>query len=150
MIERIDAWLIARVYQPMVDLFEKKPQWWVEQCSMALLLSAVMVSMWRDSGSMQYVRLATDVLCAALFVAYARMPVLFEWLAKADFTRRFLLILDLPLMVLILIPTKDYSYAINVADISNSIAFLSVYYFAACRPPKPREPKRRLVPSPTS
>lgn len=147
MIKQADAWLIARIYQPIVDLVQRKPQWWVEQCAFAIVVTTILQ---RIFGHTSYVHVGFDVFFALVFVLTARTDYLFAELATMDIVRRWCMVTTGVCIPFILIPLPNTPYALNLLDLANLLPFASVYYFAACRPPKPREPKRRLVASPTS
>ena len=113
---RIDALLLARVFQPVVDLSQRQPIWWVQQSAVpaALLLS--------------------------------RSAVLVAWIGSCDLWRMIALWLTLTTFAMLLTvwwasSALGQPFTLPVLDNLASVVQVALLFFAACRPPKPRVPR---------
>jgi len=138
MIRRIDTWLLARVYQPVVDATQKQPAWLARQCVLAWGLANII-------GAFIFERpawiLVLALAAAAVLTAATYAPPLLAGSTNLWF-RALLLVFTALDVVMWATDTTPARWALStVLD----TAFTSFYYFAACRPPKPRVPRARLA-----
>jgi hypothetical protein len=142
-LERLDAWLIASPFQWLVDAIGKKREWWVEQCAYAYLVCGLMDSLVFFRGEHQRWVLAGLTLIVAGFILLdAKVPALLERTAGLHNWRRGFLVLWLVNLPLDLVREMPGA----VVGIFAVTAMVSSYYFAACQPPRPRQPRRKLAP----
>lgn len=139
MLSKLDQWLIDRPFQGLVDLMQKDRAWWVEQCAYAVLITSVGSAMFRVEPA--YVLLFGNLLVAACFVLSSRMPAALELMGGRKNVRLAMLVLAVLTAPLLL----KHGSAVFWMEMLNGLAFTSVYYFAACKPPKPREPRRKMA-----
>lgn len=143
MIARLDAFLLGRVFQGVVNLSGRDPIWWARQCAVLYLLLSVMVCVldgwtwWRVLGL-----LLSPLFFAPVFLAPDAMRVVCD----APVFRRVLLVFELAgLLLSVLIFTEGRADAGLVCADAAGLAFLSFVYFPGCRPPPPPRPRGRLA-----
>ena len=143
MIARLDAFLLGRVFQGVVNLSGRDPVWWARQCAVLYLLLSVMVCVldgwlwWRVLG----------LLLSPLFFAPAFLaPDALRVICDAPAWRRFILALELAGLLLsaIIFAAGRADAALVCADAAG-LAFMAFVYFPGCRPPPPPRPRGRLA-----
>ena len=139
---RFDAWLIAGPYQAIVDLSQRKPAWWAQQSLIATLVMEGIrqVVFIKPAGWFAYTMLFLVVLCLAGMWVFTLSPAL---LAQAGSDRRlpaFLVVLSL-FRIPVLFTAPERAVIGLVCD----VCYLSFFYFAACKPPRPRLPRSKLA-----
>lgn len=138
MIRRIDRMLIDRVFQPVVDFTQRRPEWLVRQCALACALSVAVRHATDDTRPMWAT--AMGVFCCLLMAGLTFMPTWVEVLGT---------LFPFRVMQLIFVASSAASVALGgerfIASLLTDVLFTGVYYFAACLPPKPKEPRRRLA-----
>jgi hypothetical protein len=141
MIERIDEWLINHIYQPIIDWSQRDGAWWIQQmCTAAVIFDLVCVlSLIMEMGieKRSFFSLGIQIACAVYFVIWARSKVRVAMIGTARWFRKFFLVL-LPFIMI----ADVFKFPLNIPV---DLVFMSIYFFAACRPPKPRE-KRETKP----
>lgn len=143
MLARLDAFLLGRVFQGVVNLSGRDPVWWARQCAVLYLLLSAMVCVldgwtwWRVLG----------LLLSPLFFAPAFLaPDALRVICGATFWRRFMLALELAgLLLSVLIFAKGRADAGLVCADAAGLAFLAFVYFPCCLPPPPPRPRGRLA-----
>lgn len=144
MLSRIDDWLIEGPYQSVVDLSQRKPEWWARQSLIAnLMMAFIRVAVfsvelaWRD-----YLILTICAACSAGIWITTLSPAWFAGMGQARFFRLFLVGMAVTRLVALIggDPVR------SMAGLLNDLALMSVYYFAACKPPRPRAPRFKLAP----
>ena len=153
MLKRIDSWLIANLYQRLVDRSNRTPAWWVEQCACALFAFSILRLAFRPvMDSTAYIATGSGILVACLFFVLSRAPDILASAFKAEYPRWFILCITVvgAISALVGIATS-IALGINFNDrlvsVGSHFVFLSIYYFAACKNPPPPKPKTRWVPS---
>jgi lysylphosphatidylglycerol synthetase-like protein (DUF2156 family) len=143
---RLDAFLLARVFQPVVNLSQRQPMWWVQQSSVLAFLLLVMSGVLRGWAwplavtLLVFVPLALLVslspLLMAMFGAWSMYRMLLTWV--------WLLVTALWAVAWLIVASRGLAGAddgLLLPDRLSSAAQLAMAFFAACRPPAP--PKRR-------
>ena len=137
--ERIDLWLIERVFQPCVDFFQRRPDWWLRQLAGVLLLLSLISAVPADGAPFtgwDALALLLDLLVVTFIYGCGRSPTRTAWVGRAGAGLRMFM------LVLLALPHR------TALGFAASLVLLACYYFAACRPPKPREPKAKMAPAP--
>lgn len=141
MLERIDQWLIDRVFQPIVDWSQREGAWWVRETAFFCVIYLVIRLVAQYLGYIHDARaaggIAIDFACSAFFCWWARDRVRVANLGTASTMRKFFIVYSV-----VAVPLDIWRYPFNLPS---DIIFMSFYFFAACRPPKPRE-KRETKP----
>lgn len=143
MISSIDRWIIDKPYQGLVNLLQRHPAWFVEQCAYVYFTTAVLQQMLRPEAltTGNYIQMFVDLLLTALFIASSRIPVVLASVGE-DKTIRILILL----LTVVFAPSRfNLEPGLAAINLLNDLIFLSVYYFAACKPPPPPEPRTKLV-----
>lgn len=139
---RLDAFLLGRVFQGVVNLSGRDPVWWARQCAVLHVLLSVMLCVldgwtwWR----------VLALLTAPLFLAPAFLaPDALRVICDAPGFRRFMLAFELAGLLLsaIIFAAGRADAALVCADAAG-LAFMAFVYFPGCRPPPPPAPRGRL------
>lgn len=145
LLDVIDVKLLG-AYQAVVNLFQRKREWWVEQC--AYLMAVLFALMWgaSEKGWLETIGLFGGLLYAMTTFYEARLPVYFERLRAAVNFRHYLLVFFLAcwafdFAVLTFAPEEVDGIGRLLVSWIGRIALLSPSYFAACEPPAP--PRKR-------
>jgi hypothetical protein len=141
-LECLDAWLIAVPFQWLVDSTGKKREWWVEQCAYAYLVSGLLDALMFHDTPKRWLLAGLTLIVAAIMFFDAKVPALLERTAGLDRWRQGFLVLwliNLPLDLLRPLPAQS----VGIVAVT---ALVASYYFAACQPPKPKQPRRKLAP----
>lgn len=141
MIRRIDWWLLDRVFQPVVDLLQRQPAWIARQCVLFGLVANCVRHFAFDSRPLWVVALV--LFSFAILAAFTLHSLLFASLGGNRFARWFYLVLfvaDLAWIAFALLigPTSLIGLVFKYI---NGFTFFAFFYFAACRPPRPRLPR---------
>lgn len=141
---RIDSWLIEGPYQAVVDLSQRKPVWWARQSLVAnLVMVCIRAAAFSTEQSWKgYLIPAICAACSAVIWITTHSPVAFAATGQQRFFRLFLVVMTVPLLLGLVVGDP----ARTLAGLLIHIAFMSFYYFAACKPPRPRVPRGRLAP----
>lgn len=137
----LDRWLIAKPYQGLIDLTGRKREWWVEQCAFLILVSGVADALLNATDGWKQATMAgLAMLLAFLVWLDSRVPLFLEMVAAAVRTR-----------ILVLFGVALTTPGCFVRDawlppLLFGVGLVSAYYFAACGPPKPREPRTKMQP----
>lgn len=141
----MDNWLIAR-YQSIVNQFQHKTLWWIEQCAYLLLLGAIGRFAFRTTHSLyEYFTLLVDMVVVSLTWYAGRHEHFAQHmfgrqnsLARLGILTISMVFMGLDLLILLLgAGITPHQIASDVAQ----IAFISAFYFGACEDPPP--PKRQ-------
>ena len=148
MIKHFDGWLIGSLYQRLINWSQRGPMWWVEQSSTAMLvLSVLRFAMTENTNTSSYLNLVVGVIMSSMFFFLARVQGLLASMA-ANYGLRVLVLglstisATLYLVNLVLCLALFKSIHLPLINAGFQLAFVSVYYFAACKLPPPREPKK--------
>lgn len=133
---RIDAWIIERIYQQIVDWSQRKPAWFGRQVAIAQIIVVLLQPLFIPSFGMYTV--ALGLLAAGLCFYWARNDATFATNGRLG---RWVGLRLFMLTLVFVGPIADVHPATNL----RSLLCVSWFYFSACRPPKPREPKHRLA-----
>jgi len=144
MFQKLDQWLISRVFQGIVDLSQRQPAWWVRQLSMLVALCGVAWFAFVQGGrsGLHVIYLLCILALAAGGWAYSMVP---ELLRQGMGAWNNIRVWYVPLCLVswtIAIVAPD---AEVVAYACVVVAMLCLLYFAACEPPRPREPRRKMA-----
>lgn len=143
MLARLDAFLLARVFQVVVNLSGREPIWLARQCAALYTLLCVMQCVldswtwWRVLGLL--------VLVPMLAFSFSSPGFLVALGADARF-RRFMLVLFL-VSVLQLSLSMVFSGvdAVLLCSMASAAAYIAFLYFPACNQPPPPRPRGRLA-----
>jgi hypothetical protein len=147
-LQRIDARLVASAYQAVVDWSQRKAEWWVEHAAIAFsvsMLAEAGVRGWFTQPGHLCLVVVMAVWAAVVLLSARIAPEALQLLLSPEWVRRACFATTVLSDVLKAVTSPEPLLVLTVA---NDIAFLSVWYFAACEPPRPRkrtEPK--LVPA---
>lgn len=142
MIERLDQWIIDRLFQPLVDESGKKPSWWGRQFVMVYL---VVVSVRDLIFGVGY----WTVLCFIAAIAWIGVLAMgYDSLLRVN--RWWRLIFLAPFLVRCFaigaVLAADGTVPPNAwLNALGDSCWVSAVYVLACRPPRPRVPKPRLA-----
>lgn len=144
MIRRLDAFLITQTFQPLVDITQRQPAWCARQCALLGALCSGLRHHFTDASLLLVAFMAAVFL---LLAAITLLPGATAALGAQRWVRYvFLLFLAFDAVMLALLPLADAAPE-SVARFSLSsaldLAWFGFYYFAACRPPRPRVPRPR-------
>jgi hypothetical protein len=142
-LERIDQWLIEVPYQGMVDWSGKTREWWAENAALAMVVSA-----WVEAGIRGSVNQPFDLfiavvmsIFAALVIAAARTKNGLSRLLCLPVVRHMVLVLTAIGTLVAMLHPDSMAFLTH----ANTLAYVSIFYFAACRPPRPRRRKQMQV-----
>lgn len=133
---RIDAWIIRHVYQALVDWSQRKPSWWCRQCA-AAFMAICAARYFAGMSSAPAWGTAAVLLTWASAWAFVGEPYVLAVIGSFSWIRWLLLFLGV----------MTFAVTLNVPGMLGDAAVVSFYFFAACKPPKPREPRRWLAPA---
>lgn len=145
MIAAIDQWLINNVYQKLVNTLNKEPHWCVEQCAFVIFMAAGLKCVMQPFTPWALFGLVIEGMIGALFLFYSRQPILLKAMGQRPQFR--ILFLLLSMMGIWMNIMSDANIMLRLVRIAYEIAFVSVYYFAACNSPPPPKPRTKLVPT---
>lgn len=138
MIRRLDAFLVARVFQPVVDAVQRQPAWMARQCA---LLGALVVALRHHFVGASLVATVVSLVCLLLAAAITQLPASVASIGALRWVRCVLMLfLVFDAVALALYP--DASARLASASLLD-LAWFGFYYFAACHPPRPRVPRPR-------
>jgi hypothetical protein len=141
--------LVLGLFQRVVDEFQQSPSWWARQCLVLCALTAPMIYVLRPSSDAMHA-VATVVIMAIYLFFYDGLGR-DAWRARIVGGCWWRLLTGL--IVLPALCWDLYRWAVGLEigalDLAlnvNGLAWLSVFYFGACRPPPPprRVPKPAL------
>jgi hypothetical protein len=140
---RIDAFLIARLFQPIVNVSQRQPIWWAQQSAILMAVLLVMCGV-LEGWAWPLVLAVCITVPAALLVS--RSPVLLAWLGSWQFWRvmsTWMTVVSFALLLLVwwAVSTLGEPFPLPVLDNLSGLAQLSLMFFAACKPPPPRAPR---------
>ena len=151
MLQKFDRWLIDKAYQSVVNWSQRMPAWWVEQCAFLLMISSIMRFVFRPtSGIGDYFLLFIDLVVSMMFLWFSKMPGQLIEIAMDKGIRLFILIISLLSLFIDSLVIVDHlatgePFHRQAIGIVYSLTFISVYYFAACKPPPPPVTKTKLA-----
>jgi hypothetical protein len=129
-LDAIDQWIIDR-FQWVVDLTQRTPQWWVGVMSVLYCLSGPFRAAFGDLG--WFTGGAIFLIGVVLYWIHTS-PGWVAHLASAYFFRISLTFMMLGFWIGGVL-AKNFSVPSFITD----VALISIYYFACCKPPKPRK-----------
>lgn len=143
-LRRIDGFLLARVFQPVVDLSLRQPVWWARQCAVAyVVLQLVSGLLWGWGWTLVLALLVFPVFAWLVTATPARSAAF-----GADWRFRgfvlCLVLVQMALLVLVLVLAGSVG-GLQVLGCLSGFAFTAMVYFCACSPPRPRVPRARLA-----
>lgn len=140
---RIDAFLIAQVFQPVVNLSQRQPIWWAQQSAILMAVLLVMCGV-LDGWSWSIVLSVCIAVPASLLVS--RSPVLVAWIGAWQFWRimsTWMTAVSAAMLLAVwwVVSSLGEPFPLPVLDNLAGLAQLSMMFFAACKPPPPRAPR---------
>jgi hypothetical protein len=143
----LDDWVVNQIFQRLVDWAQKQPRWFGEQCAWAyiafVLMRAVYAVSTGDPEWLDWFVVGSGLLLGGVLIYASRSSWLFALLSHSGVGWRswwlFWAILDLSWLISGMLTTT------HLIRTSTDVALMACYYFAACKPPKPKEPKRKPV-----
>lgn len=136
---KLDAWLL-RLHQWIVDISQRKPQWWGQQCAIAMgMLCALRFVLDEHPNLIKTVGTGALLLISGGFWLQALSSAWFAGFRNVGVWGR-IFIIGLAAGCVLGVLSNELSSA-GLAAVGSSVATLSFYYFAACEPPAP--PRRR-------
>lgn len=147
MIAAADTWLLAQ-HQRAVDASGRTPGWWCEQC--ALMSGALSIAVWAlgSRGIVHTVFLFLILTLSAIAFLVARAPEAMAFWYGAPWNRRLNLCcfaIAIGGDVVVFAATgQPFTAHHGLCDLG-SATWTCLVFFAACKPPAPRPPKRRLA-----
>lgn len=140
---RLDAFLVTRVFQAVVDLTQRQPAWCARQCA---LLGAVCTALWPYFTDASLLSAAVVLVGFLVLAAISLIPGAAAAVGAVTWIRILYLLVSvfdaaiLALAALAVLPSDTARFAFSMAL---DLAWFGFYYFAACRPPRPRVPRPR-------
>lgn len=145
----MDSWLIAR-YQSLINLFQHKPIWWIEQCAYILAIGAAGRFFFRpETTAWTYFMLFFDVLLVVFAWRAGRSEPFKEHAfgRQNTFVRCFFLAFvsfQVAMDVLIMVMGLGLK-PFNLFSDMSQIALMSCFYFGSCEPPPPPKPRTKMA-----
>lgn len=136
----MDARLLA-VFQWLVDLVGRPTSWWAENCAYVLLVGGVLREVLRPVPGWFWWGVIGSLVFATLIWGAARAPAVLQWIGRDRFWR-FVAVATTIFATLVTLGKGPVDFWLCLLA---NIGYASFYYFAACRPPKPRPPRRVLA-----
>lgn len=130
MIEKIDQWLIDHT-QNVVDLTGLKPAWWIRWSGIVMVLAAIIRLAFHD---MSVLGVIATTLMGSCIVLGSASDAYIAAMGSFPFVRYYLVVATVVTWCLSTL-MKQFSVGMLVTD----MAWLCAYYFAACKPPRPRK-----------
>jgi hypothetical protein len=143
MLAKLDKWLISRVFQGIVDLSQRQPAWWVRQAAGLAVLSVAAEFVFRPGrGFFDWLGLiAVIVMCGYLCLLSLSPSLMAELMVDWNWLRMVYAVMAVAdLISAVLAPSERH---VAGAFVMGSLA--AMLYFAACEPPRPREPRRKMA-----
>lgn len=145
----VDALLIGRVFQPLVDRLQRRPDWLAAH-SMVLSVLLGVLAYEAFIGWSVTAALIAALGGIAVLVSLVAPPLLQAALRSRPLRMAWMLVhfLDLLLAALVVALGGGLDQRVVAVEVGN-LAFMAALYFAACQPPGPPRRRRaaRLSPS---
>lgn len=141
LLEKLDAWITNRVFQPVVDASQLRPVWWGRQAAVVLLIVGIV----RAVSTGYSVLAVIYVLAMVVWLLATLIEPLYASLAESTWVRYFALFDTAMTIFALLLPLWGEQPDRLARWVVGSAGFTSYFYFATCRPPRPRQPRRKLV-----
>lgn len=140
---RFDAWLIVAAYQPIVDLLQMAPTSLARQCIVGMLvIEVVRLGLFRaEFNGVSWVFAGLMLVSLACYWLITKSAAWFAAVGSLKHVRFALVVIC---VVRLMALSLGVTPPVALSSLSD-FAFLSLHYFAACRPPKPRVPRSRLA-----
>lgn len=140
MIARIDAAITARVYQPIVDLSQRSIGKWGAGCALVMAAQVAARVDHYTGWFMIFTAVAAGIYLLSSIVSW-HSDAFFATFYSAWFIRlvAYAELLRLVFMVILALFTDVAMWR----DMIGAVTFFSLYFFAICRPPRPRVPRRK-------
>lgn len=134
-------------HQDLVDMLQRQPVQLARVCAMVYAPCVFLLWFMHDSpfGWTHYVVMAIDVLAVTLLCIGALSAFVLAIVGADAFIVRCVLVVCLSLVVLLSTIAPGLN---NVPAMLRSVAGVMYFYFAACRPPKPKPPVRKMITAP--
>lgn len=150
-----DSLVLYKLYQRFVDKVQKKPHWLAEQCGWGQTVCAILrpFLVATPITGMEWFTLGMGLLCGAVLILVARVPAILAGSTGPGWRLLWVWMLSVSIMGLFLRTSAERpELAVRIVS---DIFITSFYYFAACRPPKPRKKTEKakrslLVPNGTA
>jgi hypothetical protein len=135
MLNRIDEFLVNKVYQSIIDWSQKDSAWWVREMAFFGILYTIMRIVCHvlgfDFDTKSIVGMVIDILCCVMFYMWSFDRILMASIGSANWIRKIFMI-AIPIFAMIDLKSVPFNIPMDVI-------ILSSYFFAACRPPTPRK-----------
>jgi len=141
LLSRFDAWLTAQVFQRLVDLSQLRPAWWGRQAAAVLLIVGIV----RAVNTGYSILAVIYVLAMGVWLLATFIEPLYASLAESTWMRYFALFDAAITISALLLPLLGEQPDRLARWVVGSAGFTSYFYFATCRPPRPRLPRRKPV-----
>jgi hypothetical protein len=147
---RADEALVRHVFQPIVDVSQKRPLWWFRKLLGVVCLSAMfdvalrgLDSLLTPAGVINLVACTVSVAGLSLIATSDLFVAIVGEMVSLRLSLTGFLVVPLAANILLGLPTS----AAQAAGYTQSAAIIAMLYFAACRPPKPplRKSSTKLV-----
>lgn len=144
-LRRIDGFLLARVFQPVVDLSQRQPVWWARQCAVAHVVLQLVSGLLWGWGWVLVLALLLFPVFAWLVTATPARAAAFgaDWRFRGFVLCLQLVQMALLALVLVLVGSLQSREVLGFVVLC---VFTALVYFCACRPPRPPVPRGRLSP----
>lgn len=140
LLRRLDAGLIAVPHQWLVDKTQRERAWWMRQCVLFLICARVIrVAIEGEWNGYTAVWLLVFLLICGFLVLISHHEALIEVWTR-PLMRGIAVSLTLPFWMLFLVVILVGRTGVNPLVVVGDVAYLSFFYFGACKRPAP--PKR--------
>lgn len=131
---------IINAHQWVVDESERQPAWWAEQTAWAFIAADITAAALSWENTRDIVVVVLCLIVGTAMIVTARNAALLASLSERMMPHRMTFLALLGYQVYQIVNELTVTRA---AHLLASVLLLSSYYFAACKPPRPR--KRRQV-----
>lgn len=140
-LSRLDAWLTAQVFQKVVDLSQLRPAWWGRQAAAVLLIMGIV----RAVNTGYPILTVIYVLAMGVWLLATFIEPLYASLAESTWVRYFALFDAAITVSALLLPLLGEQPDLLARWVVGSVCLTSYFYFATCRPPRPKHPRKKPV-----
>lgn len=145
MLDKIDNFIL-KMYQSLIDMSQKHPNWWIEQSGYAtMIFGAINVFLRPSPDGWVYFGMLLDMLCGAVFLIVARNSQLILQAGKEHFMRSLIFMLTIGILIGYAYRVYDNFQLYLIPCTIRDVIYMSFWYFAACKPPAPPKKKEKLA-----
>jgi hypothetical protein len=137
----IDRKLIS-IFQWIVDVTERQPAWLVEQTAWAFVTADIVATVLTWHGFLSFIGATLTLAVGTYMIISSRIPALLAKNAETDGNFR------LWTVAYTIYNFFDLCFHAKIgvaAHLLSSVLLMACYYFAACKPPRPRRRRQTFL-----